>query len=77
MSKSGKITSKGQITIPRSIRKYLESDIVEFEFADGFVLMKPVKSMAGSLSKYAKRSVSLDKVRDDAWNEVARERGSS
>ncbi len=77
MSKSVKITSKGQITIPGSIRKYLDSDIVEFEIANGFVIMKPIKNIAGSLNRYEERAGSLDKIRENVWDIVAKERGGS
>jgi hypothetical protein len=39
--------------------------------------MKPVKSVAGSLNKYSKRSASLNKIRESVWDDVAKERGSS
>ncbi len=74
---TAKITSKGQITIPRSIRKALSSDIVEFEITKGYIIIKPVKSVAGSLKKYSKRPVSPDKIREHVWNKVAKERGRS
>ena len=74
MSISSKITGKGQITVPKEIRKILNSNIVEFEIAGDTVLLKPVKSVAGGLSKYAKRHVPLSEVRESVWEEVAKDK---
>lgn len=69
-----KITSKGQVTIPKEIRNLLGSDIVEFELIEGNVMVKPVKSVGGSLKKYAKRHIPLEEIRDTVWEQVADER---
>ncbi len=69
-----KITSKGQVTIPKEIRNLLGSDIVEFELIEGNVMVKPVKSVGGSLKKYAKRHIPLEEIRDTVWEQVAHER---
>ena len=55
MGVTAKITRKGQVTIPREIRKKLESDVVEFSVVSGDIVLRPVKSVAGSLSAYQKR----------------------
>lgn len=69
-----KITSKGQVTIPKEIRNLLGSDIVEFELIEGNVMVKPVKSVGGSLKKYAKKHIPLEEIRDTVWEQVAHER---
>lgn len=69
-----KITSKGQVTIPKEIRNFLGSDIVEFELVEGNVLVRPVKSVGGSLKKYAKKHIPLEEVRNTVWEQVAHER---
>ncbi|MDO8445414.1 MAG: AbrB/MazE/SpoVT family DNA-binding domain-containing protein [Deltaproteobacteria bacterium] len=69
-----KITSKGQVTIPKEIRTLLGSDIVEFELMEGNVIVKPVKSVGGSLQKYAKKHIPLEKIRDTVWEQVVHER---
>jgi bifunctional DNA-binding transcriptional regulator/antitoxin component of YhaV-PrlF toxin-antitoxin module len=71
---SSKITGKGQITVPKEIRKILNSNVIEFEIAGDMVLLKPVKSVAGGLRKYAKRHVPLSEVRESVWGEVAKEK---
>jgi AbrB family looped-hinge helix DNA binding protein len=53
MGKTAKVTSKGQVTIPKEIRDYLSSRIVEFEIENGRVIVRPVKSVAAVLKKYA------------------------
>jgi len=74
MSISAKITRKGQITVPKEIRKALKSNVVEFEIAGDTVLLKPVKSVAGGLRKYANRHVPLSEIRKSVWKEVARDK---
>ena len=74
MSYTATITSKGQITIPREIRNILDSKTVEINVADGEVRIRPVRSVAGALAKYAegKEAAPFSKVRDQVWEEVAR-----
>jgi bifunctional DNA-binding transcriptional regulator/antitoxin component of YhaV-PrlF toxin-antitoxin module len=71
MAMTAKITSKGQVTIPRKIRDMLKSNTIEFELINGSVVMKPVSSVGGSLSSYAKGHKALREVRDKVWEEVA------
>jgi len=71
-----KITRKGQVTIPKEIRDFLGSDVVEFRLTGGNVLVKPVKSVAGSLSKYAKKYTPFEDIRDKVWENVAHDRAS-
>lgn len=69
-----KITSKGQTTIPKEIRDLLKSDVIEFEVVEGNVVLKPIRSIGGSLNQYSKRYVPLKDIRGRVWEEVARER---
>lgn len=69
-----KITSKGQATIPKEIRDLLKTDVVEFEIIEGNVVLKPVRSVGRSLSRYAKGYVPLKEIRDTIWEEVVSER---
>jgi AbrB family looped-hinge helix DNA binding protein len=71
-----KITSKGQATIPKEIRDLLKTDVIEFEVVDGMVIVKPVKSIGGSLKRYSKGSVPMKDLREKVWEEVTRERTS-
>ena len=59
-----KITSKWRATIPKAIRDILKSDVVEFEVVDGSVVLKPVRSVAGSLKRYSRGYVLLKDVRE-------------
>lgn len=53
MEATAKISSKGQITLPRKIREQLGSDVVRIVAdADG-VRIEPVRPMAGRLAAYA------------------------
>jgi len=76
MSFTATITSKGQITIPREARKILDSKTVEIEVVGNTVVLRPVKSIAGELARYAqgREPAAMGKVREKVWNEVAREK---
>ena len=75
MLTTAKITKKGQVTIPRKIRQQLDSQIVEFAIVGNEIVMRPVKSVAGSLSSYGKKeAVTFKEAREKAWDEAVRER---
>jgi AbrB family looped-hinge helix DNA binding protein len=74
MEMTAKITSKGQVTIPKRVREILESNTVEFIISDDTVIVKPVKSVGGALAKYAAKHVPLKEVRKKAWKDVADEK---
>jgi len=50
-----KMTKKGQITIPAEYRKKLKAEYYTVEIKDDEIVIKPLKQIAGSLKKYAKR----------------------
>jgi AbrB family looped-hinge helix DNA binding protein len=74
MSVTAKITSKGQITIPRAARAALQTNIVEVEIQGEVVILRPVKSVAGALASYAKGKEPFAEVRAKVWQEVADEK---
>jgi AbrB family looped-hinge helix DNA binding protein len=75
MSITAKITKKGQVTIPKKIRKRLNSQVIEFDIVDNNVLMRPVKSVAGSLTSYSrKRAPSFKEERERAWEKAIEDR---
>lgn len=69
-----KISKKGQITLPKSIRQALGSERIRLVLVDGLVRIEPVTSVAGSLREYAKPGV--DRVRETelAWDAVIGEK---
>jgi AbrB family looped-hinge helix DNA binding protein len=71
-----KITRKGQVTIPKKVREKLNSEVIEFDIMeDNNVVLRPVKSVAGSLRSYAKRELgSFREIREKVWEKVVRER---
>lgn len=70
-----KLTKKGQLTIPKKIREHLNSDVVEFSIVGEDIVIRPVKSVAGSLSSYAKKKrMTFEEEREKAWEETVRER---
>ena len=72
-----KITSKGQVTIPKEIREKLKTNSVYFEVEDDTVMLKPVRDAAGSLSEYAgnvKPGMSMRQMKDRAWEVAVREK---
>ena len=48
-----KITSKGQVTIPKRVREILGTDFIEFQIDKEQVWIRPVVSAKGSLASYA------------------------
>jgi len=70
-----KITKKGQVTIPQKVRNKLDSEIVEFSIVKDQIVLKPVKSVAGSLNGYVKKdSLSFKEEREKAWTEAVEDR---
>jgi AbrB family looped-hinge helix DNA binding protein len=72
-----KITSKGQVTIPKEIREKLKTKTVYFEFVDDTVIVRAVRDAAGSLSEYAKNvkpGTPIRKLKEKAWEEAVREK---
>ena len=65
-----KITERGQITIPSSIRKLLKSNLIVFEVNEDKVMLKPVHNVAGSLKNYNKDLGNFNQVREKAWKKV-------
>ena len=68
-----KISSKGQVTIPKKIREFLGTNLIKFKVTDGKVIIEPVKDVGGILKKYVKKSLSFEKEREIAWEKVADE----
>jgi AbrB family looped-hinge helix DNA binding protein len=75
MAITAKITEKGQVTIPRKVREKLNSEIIEFEIVDDTVVIKPVRSVAGSLRAHSHKGPrSFGEAREKAWAEVVQEK---
>lgn len=72
-----RVSSKGQVTLPREVRRVLGSDVVTYDVKDGRVLLLPVKDVGGCLKAYAEPrtgSMSFRKAREKAWGDVAHEK---
>jgi len=72
-----RITSKGQVTIPKEIREKLKAKSVYFEVKDDTVMVRPVRDAAGSLSEYAgnvEPEVSMKQMKERAWEVAVREK---
>ena len=72
--KTAKVSSKGQITLPREARKALGTNLVRIVSENGSVRIEPVKDLAGSLAHYAKKRVAFRVARNKAWEAVVREK---
>ena len=71
-----KVSSKGQVTLPREVRKILGSDVVTYDIRDGRVLLLPVKDVGGSLKEYAgKTPAPFRRAREKAWEDASRDDG--
>ncbi len=68
-----KISSKGQITIPKRIRELLGSNMVRFKVIEGKIILEPVRDVGGIFKKYVKKPMSPEKEREIAWQKVADE----
>lgn len=70
MSYTAKITSKGQLTVPKPIRDRLDSQVVEFKVIDDHIEMRAVKPVAGFLERYA----DPDRIPEEsqAWKRAVR-----
>ncbi len=68
-----KITSKGQVTIPKKIRELLGTNMVRFKVIEGKIILEPVRDVGGIFKKYVKKSLSHEKEREIAWQKVADE----
>ncbi|MEZ5098966.1 MAG: AbrB/MazE/SpoVT family DNA-binding domain-containing protein [Thermoleophilia bacterium] len=81
MDVSARISSKGQLTIPKAVREALgleQGDDVVFRIADGrveLVRLPNLLELAGSVEPAAsRRGVPLDAARRRAWGEHGRAR---
>ena len=74
MTVTATITSKGQLTLPRDVRRVLNTTTVVIEVEGGKVVLRPARSVAGALAKYAGPNTPLREVREKVWGEVARAR---
>jgi AbrB family looped-hinge helix DNA binding protein len=74
--KTVKVSSKGQITLPREAREALGSDHVRIICEQGEVRIEPVNDVAGSLAHYVtgKKKMPFNVARDKAWEAVVREK---
>ena len=77
MSVAVKITEKGQVTIPREIRKVLKANLISFSVVDGVVILRPLRDVGGSLQAYVRNAASTASFQDQkeaAWEEAIREK---
>ncbi|MBN2701190.1 MAG: AbrB/MazE/SpoVT family DNA-binding domain-containing protein [Methylothermaceae bacterium] len=71
-----KISSKGQITLPKAVRDLLQTDMVRIVVEDSEIRIEPAQEVGGSLKQYAKRYVPLEEAREKAWEQVIRDKYS-
>ena len=60
-----RVTRKGQVTIPKRVRDLLQSQEVEFVVEGDTVILRPSRSVRGSLSRYADPQARL--AEEGAW----------
>lgn len=85
MQSTSSVTQKGQVTIPRHIRKALNidaKDLVEFTLVDGEVRLRPIKSAVlasyGAIAslKSRERPIDFRQLRSEVEEEIADEAAS-
>ncbi len=66
-----KISSKGQVVLPKKIRSALGSNIISIKLDDNNqITLSSVPSLAGALSSYQKESnLSFKEIRNKSWKE--------
>jgi AbrB family looped-hinge helix DNA binding protein len=67
-----KITDQGQITLPKYIRDLLGTESIKLEVGnDNVIRIVPIRDVAGSLTKYAKKidETDFNIIREQAWEE--------
>jgi bifunctional DNA-binding transcriptional regulator/antitoxin component of YhaV-PrlF toxin-antitoxin module len=66
------ISSKGQIVLPKKIRKILGTNIISLLINDQHqIVITPVQELGGSLSSYTKDiSLSFDEIREQSWKDI-------
>jgi AbrB family looped-hinge helix DNA binding protein len=75
MVKTAKVSSKGQITLPRAVRDALGTDHVRIVIEEGQVRIEPSPDPGGSLRQYArKRRIPFKQEREEAWAAVVRDK---
>ena len=66
--KTVKISSKGQITLPKAMRDALGTNVVTVTAKDGSLVIDPLPNLAGALKKYAKDPpIPFAEERERAW----------
>ena len=72
--KTVKISSKGQITLPRLFREKLKTDLVRIIADQDSIKIEPVKDVSGSLKGYAKSYKPFKQIKEKAWEEAVSEK---
>ena len=65
-----KISSKGQITLPKPVRDLLGSDRVRVVVDNDSVRLEPAPEVAGSLRRYADHYIPTDQAVEQAWGQI-------
>lgn len=74
--KTVKISSKGQITLPKAVREKLLSEFVHLIIEDDNVRLEPVVDVQGSLKHYAAQYIPYEEAREIAWSEVGHDQAA-
>lgn len=66
-----KISSRGQIVLPKRVRDILQSDTISLEVNEhGQVLISPIRDLGGSLAAYQKETpLTFEAIRAQAWRD--------
>lgn len=74
--KTVKLSSKGQLTLPKQARELLGTTMIHIIVEENRVRLEPARDLAGSLNAYARSKPDHPAQRDAAWKDVVSEKHS-
>ena len=61
------VSSKGQIVLPKIVRRTLNTHQVIFEIIEDKIMIRPLINVKGSLTKYQINKSDFSDIREQAW----------
>ena len=74
LESTAKLSSKGQLTLPKCARDSLGTEYVHIIVDENGIRLEPVADLAASLRGYARSNSNPKKTREKAWEEAVNEK---